>query len=171
MNRAGIATSVKHFPGLGRVRGNTDYEAHVVDRITTRHDHALAGFQAGVQAGVDMVMVSSAYYSRIDPARQAAFSSLIIGGLIRTDLKFSGVVISDDLGATAVQDLSPGKRAVTFLRAGGDLVIIGNPRLAPTMVTAVSAAAKSDPGFAAEILGKATRVIAMKARRGLADCN
>jgi beta-N-acetylhexosaminidase len=170
MNRAGIATSVKHFPGLGRVRGNTDYEAQVVDRTTTRHDHALAGFRAGVRAGADMVMVSSAYYSRIDADRQAAFSSLIIGGMIRKDLKFSGVVISDDLGAAAVRDLSPGRRAVTFLNAGGDLVIIADPRLAPTMFMAVSAAAKSDHGFGAEILGRATRVIAMKARRGLADC-
>ena len=46
MNQAGVATAVKHFPGLGGVRGNTDFMTRVVDRTTTRHDAALAGFSA-----------------------------------------------------------------------------------------------------------------------------
>ena len=74
MDAAGVATAVKHFPGLGAVRGNTDFVRHVVDRTTTRHDATLAGFAAGVHARADMVMVSSAYYAEIDPGHRAAFS-------------------------------------------------------------------------------------------------
>jgi beta-N-acetylhexosaminidase len=170
MNRAGIATSVKHFPGLGRVRGNTDFEAHVVDHSTTRHDRSLAGFRAGVKSGVDMVMVSTAYYAKIDPNHRAAFSKTVLKTMLRKDLGFVGVVISDDLAARAVRDLSPGQRAVQFLNAGGDLIIVGDPRLAPAMIKAVIAKAKADPKFAAAITAKATRVLTMKARRGLADC-
>lgn len=170
MDQAGIATAVKHFPGLGRVRGNTDFEAKVVDRTTTRQDEALAGFREGVSAGVDMVMVSSAIYASIDPDHRAAFSTVILQRLIRGDLGYTGVIISDDLAARAIRDIAPGQRAVRFFEAGGDLAIVGDPTLAPQMVRAVSAAMSSDRRFAQEITRKASRVIAMKARRGLADC-
>jgi beta-N-acetylhexosaminidase len=170
MNRAGITTSVKHFPGLGQVRGNTDFKTHVVDSSTTRHDPDLRGFSGGVAAGVDMVMVSTAFYDKIDPAHQAAFSSTVIQDMIRGDLGFHGVVISDDLVARAVRDVAPGTRAVRFLKAGGDLAIVGDSAQAPTMIKGVLGEASSDPAFAAEISAKATRVLTMKARRGLADC-
>ncbi len=63
MGEAGILTSVKHFPGLGKVRGNTDFRARVVDSSTSRTDQDLAGFGAAVESGTDMVMMSSAYYA------------------------------------------------------------------------------------------------------------
>lgn len=170
MDQAKIATSVKHFPGLGQVRGNTDFTAHVVDSATTRHDADLRGFAAGAKSGVDMMMVSTAFYARIDPKRRAAFSPIIIKRMIRGDLGFTGVVISDDLAARAVRDLVPGARALAFLRAGGDLTIVGDPRVGPAMVEAVVAEAKKDPAFAADVRTKATRVVTMKGRRGLADC-
>ena len=89
---AGIITATKHFPGLGRVRGNTDYVRRVVDATTVRHDPALAGFESAVESGVDMVMMSSAYYSRIDADHRAAFSTKIIAKMVRGDLDFTGVV-------------------------------------------------------------------------------
>lgn len=170
MDSAGVATAVKHFPGLGRVRGNTDYEAHVVDSITTRHDAALAGFSAGITAGTDMVMVSSAYYRRIDAVHRAAFSKIVIGQLVRRDQRFAGVVISDDLGTRALRSVSPGDRALRFLLAGGDLIIVGDPGQVSAMTRAVAARAKASPGFALNLRHKVTSVLAMKARRGLAGC-
>ena len=88
MDRAGVATAVKHFPGLGRVRGNTDYASRVVDTKTTRDDAALAGFRAAVDAGADMVMVSSASYRKIDAEHRAAFSTVIMDEMLREDLGF-----------------------------------------------------------------------------------
>ena len=78
------------------------------DQTTRRNDPALRGFRASVDAGVDMVMVSSAYYSKIDPEHRAAFSPVIIDTLLRGDLGFDGVVISDDLSAAAMSDLDAG---------------------------------------------------------------
>jgi beta-N-acetylhexosaminidase len=170
MNSAGIATSVKHFPGLGRVRGNTDFQADVVDSMTVRHDPALAGFIAGAKAGVDMVMVSSATYSKIDSKHRAAFSSVVIGTMIRRDLRFTGVVISDDLAANAMQDLSPGTRVIRFIEAGGDLAIIGDPTIAQRAADSVAAEAEHDPAFANLVTASATRVVQLKHRRGLARC-
>ncbi len=170
MGEADLATAVKHFPGLGRVRGNTDFSTHVVDSTTTRRDRALAGFDAAIKAGVSMVMVSSAYYSKIDRKDRAAFSSVVITGMLRGDRKFTGVVISDDLSAAAMRDLGPGQRAVRFVSAGGDLAIVGDPAQARAMAAALKAKAKGDRTFRARVEQSAARVLAMKARRGLADC-
>jgi beta-N-acetylhexosaminidase len=170
MSSAGIATSVKHFPGLGRVRGNTDFQANVVDSTTVRRDAALAGFSAGAGAGVDMVMVSSATYARIDARHRAAFSAVVIGGMVRGDLGFHGVVISDDLAAKAMQDLSPGARVINFVRAGGDLAIIGDPTIARSAANSLATEAEASRSFDALVTASATRVVELKHRRGLASC-
>lgn len=169
MDESGAATAVKHFPGLGRVRGNTDFEADVVDGQTRRGDPGLAGFQAGVDAGVDMVMIASARYRRIDPDHRAAFSPVVME-MIREDLGFGGVIISDDLAAVAFDDVPARVRALRFLRAGGDLAIVGDTGLVAEMAEAVIAEARDNPDFAAAVAAKATRVVILKFGRGLADC-
>lgn len=170
MGEAGVATAVKHFPGIGRVRGNTDFASRVVDSTTTRTDSGLAGFDAAIKADVDMVMVSSAYYSRIDAKRRAAFSPVVINTMLRQDRGFTGVVISDDLSAAALRDLSPGERAVRFVEAGGDLAIVGDPSETRAAAAALTARAKDDRDFAARVTESAGRVLELKAGVGLADC-
>jgi beta-N-acetylhexosaminidase len=165
---AGIDATVKHFPGLGRVAGNTDTTAGVTDRVTTRHDAFLAPFAAGVKAGVPFVMMATAYYSRIDPGHPAAFSPTIVTGMLRGDLGFRGVVISDDLGGAAqVAAYSLGARAVDFIAAGGDIVLTVDPAQIPQMTAAVLARAKADPKFRAQVDVAALRVLAAKQARGL----
>ena len=168
MDRAGVATAVKHFPGLGRVRGNTDYARRVVDDDTTRDGADVATFATVIDAGVDMVMASSAYYQRMDPERRAAFSPVVLTDVLREDLGFTGVVISDDLAAAAMADVDPAQRALRFLAAGGDLMIIGDPGLVAPMARAVRQRMTDDEQFAERVRQSATRVVALKARRGLA---
>src|SRR5437588_5844972 len=104
MRSAGVETSAKHFPGLGRVEGNTDYSGNVVDDATTTSD--LGSFEQAVSGGVPFVMVALAPYTRIDPSHPAALSPIVIGRVLRGQLRFKGVLISDDLGATvAVKDI------------------------------------------------------------------
>lgn len=171
MQQAGVSTSVKHFPNLGRVRGNTDLTSGVTDSTTTRTDAAMEPFVEGIAAGSDMVMISTAIYSQIDPGTEAAFSPVIVTDMLRGDLGYSGVVISDDMGAAKqVARHSPGQRAVKFLRAGGDVVINGDPSIQPQMNTAVLEQVRSDPAFADRVAQSATRVAKMKAGRGLATC-
>jgi hypothetical protein len=100
MTAAGVVTTAKHFPGLGRVAGNTDFTGDVVDDVTTPDDPYLAPFRAAVAAHVPFVMVSLATYERIDPDHLAVFSPTIIDGILRKDMGFRGVVTSDALGAT-----------------------------------------------------------------------
>jgi beta-N-acetylhexosaminidase len=172
MAQAGIATTLKHFPGLGRVAGNTDTVAGVLDSTTTADDPYLWSFQAGIDAGAPFVMISLATYSAIDPAHQAVFSPRIIGTLLRSRLGFTGVVMSDDLGAAAsVASLAPGERATAFIAAGGDFMIVGGVDAAGQMAAAVLDRTRSDAGFAAQVDSAVLRILEAKAAYGLLPCN
>ena len=171
MDAAGVATSLKHFPGLGRVVGNTDFAAGVVDTETGPGHPDLQAFAGEAGELADMVMISTAVYELIDPGVPATFSEVIIEDLLREDLGFEGVVIADDLGvAEQVSHVPPGERAVRFLAAGGDIVINAAPAVHNQMVDAVREQVRTDTDFAEEVRTKAARVLALKERRGLADC-
>ncbi|GAB3880599.1 glycoside hydrolase family 3 protein [Terrabacter terrigena] len=168
MRSTGMALTAKHFPGLGRVTGNTDTTAGVTDRVTTRTSPDIGPFRSAVAAGAQLLMVSSAIYSRIDPARPAVFSPTVITGMIRGDLRFTGVVISDDIGAArAVQAWSPGTRAINFLSSGGDIVLTVDPTVVPAMVNAVTARVATDATLRARVNAAALRVLTVKAANGM----
>ena len=165
---AQVDPTVKHFPGLGRVTGNTDTTSGVTDYTTTRHDPYLAPFGAAVRDGVPFVMMSTAIYAEIDPHNPAAFSPTIVSGMLRGDLGFRGVIISDDLGnAQQVGNYSIGARAVAFLAAGGTMVLTVDATQAAAMTAAVAARAQTDPAFKAKIDADALIVLKTKQGRGL----
>jgi beta-N-acetylhexosaminidase len=171
MSQAGIATTLKHFPGLGRVAGNTDTAAGVVDSVTTMHDPYLAAFSYGIAAGAPFVMISLATYSLIDPDRPAVFSPLIIGEMLRQRLGFTGVIVSDDLGSTAATASIPaGRRATRFISAGGELIVVSGAGAAGTMARAVVAMARADQAFRAKVDAAALHVLQTKAAYGLLPC-
>jgi beta-N-acetylhexosaminidase len=167
MADAGIDATVKHFPGLGRVTANTDTSSGVTDSQTTRTDAYLTPFADAVHAGAPFLMMSTAYYSKIDPANPAAFSPTIVTGMVRGDLGFNGVIISDSLGATQVASFTPGDRAVNFINAGGDMALTNDPSLLPAMYNAVLTKANSDSAFKAKVDTSAMRVLTAKQNRGL----
>src|SRR6476469_9830468 len=150
MRAGGVAATVKHFPGLGRITGNTDVTASgITDRTTTVDDPYLEPFRTGVQDGVELVMVGSAIYSRIDPGTNAVFSRAIVTDLLRDRLSYDGVVITDDVGAArAVAAVPVGQRATRFIEAGGDITLTARPTTVPAMHDAITTKAKANPAFA-----------------------
>jgi beta-N-acetylhexosaminidase len=169
---AQVTSTLKHFPGLGRVQGNTDDTADVVDPVTAAGDDQVSAFASTLAAttAAPMVMTSSATYSRIDPANPAAFSPVVIGDLLRGTLGFTGPVISDDLGnAVAVRSTPVGERAVRFLSAGGTLVLTVAPATFPVMLDAVAARSEADPAFAAVVDSAVRTALLAKAGAGLLD--
>jgi beta-N-acetylhexosaminidase len=166
MRSAGIAPVIKHFPGLGRVILNTDTSRNVKDTATTRTDPYLLPFRTAIQAGARWVMVSSAYYTRIDAGHIAPFSPLIMRTMLRSDLHFTGVVLSDDLcNAAQLGPWALGTRATNFINAGGTMLLCANPRAIPAMYTAVLQLAQRNPAFAAEVNAAALKVLTVKAGR------
>ena len=168
MQKGAVATAVKHFPGLGRATGNTDFDPTATDP-TVRADPLLEPFAAGVRAGSPFVMVSSATYPGIEPARRACFSSVVLRDMLRGDLGFEGVIISDSFATPSVSSVPAGRRALRFLKAGGTMVLDTNHLDAGPMSTAVLGRMKRDPAFAELVEADVRLVLAAKERFGLID--
>jgi beta-N-acetylhexosaminidase len=170
MHQSGVAVSLKHFPGLGRVAGNTDFTT-ATDTTTTVSDPYLQSFKDGMAANADFVMVALALYTKIDPNHLAAFSSVVMTQLLRNSLGFGGVIISDDLGATAaVASIPPATRAIDFLTAGGDMIISKTAAPADAMVQAIRARVAADARFRQRVDEAALRVLKAKQAYGLLPC-
>jgi beta-N-acetylhexosaminidase len=167
---AGVGATAKHFPGLGRVRLDTDTDVGATDPETNATDPYLQPFAAAVDAGTATVMVSSATYPQLDPGRLAVFSPAVLG-LLRDQLRFDGVVVTDDLGqAVELSDVPVGQRAVDAVTAGVDLVLTVRTADAAPMSGALADRATADSAFAARVDGSALRVLALKERFGLLTC-
>jgi beta-N-acetylhexosaminidase len=115
-------------------------------------------------------MVSSATYPRLDPDSPALFSSAVLG-LLRSQLGFDGVVVSDDVGtAAAVSQVPLAQRAVQSVAAGVDVVLTVSPGDALPMAQALTERATAEPAFAARVHESAGRVLALKERFALLRC-
>jgi len=171
MAAAGVLTTAKHFPGLGRVRGNTDDVAQVVDNVTTPDDPLLGSFRGAIRAGVPIVMVALATYTQIDPDHLAVYSPTVMQ-LLRNGLGFEGVIASDDMGAAvAIASIPPADRAIHFITAGGDLIVSKTVEPTRAMAAALVARASSDPTFDGLVSAAARRVLAAKDAAGLLPCS
>lgn len=168
MLAAGVAPTAKHFPGLGRVTLNTDVSAGVTDDITVRDDAYIQPFRDAVNAGVPWLMISNALYPKIDPTNLAPFSSVIVRDMVRGDLGFTGVIVSDDIcDAVQVSGVPVDRRGVDFIAAGGTMALCTNQALLPQMYQGLVAAAQGDPGFAGQVDSAALLVLESKAAAGL----
>jgi beta-N-acetylhexosaminidase len=168
---SGVTGTLKHFPGLGRVQGNTDTRSGVTDGVTTAADEQVAAFGTLAESSArPFVMASSATYARIDPHERAVFSSVVLTDVLRGQLGFDGVIVTDDVGnAAAVRDVDAGERAVRFLEAGGTMVLTVAPAIVPEMVDAVLERSAADPAFAATVRAAVLTALTAKVHAGLLD--
>lgn len=170
MRDAGVGATVKHYPGLGAVTGNTDFTTEgILDTTTTLDGEQIGAFNTTIkQAKPAMVMMSLATYQRIDSSAPAAFSSKIIDGTLRGSVGYDGVVISDSLSAAAVSGIATKDLGVRLVDAGGDLACIGDTSYVTPILDGIIARAQSDPAFAKKVTASATRVMILKYQMGLA---
>ena len=172
LRAAKVEPTVKHFPGIGRITGNTDATASgTTDTTMTRRDPHLRPFVSGVRNGAGMIMVGSAFYPRIDRQHRAVFSRRIITDVLRRDLGYTGVVVTDDVGvARSVAAVPPAERAARHVAAGGDITLTADPALVGPMLTGITTRAAKDRRFATQVLDSTTRVLTLKQRMGLITC-
>lgn len=125
---AGIASSAKHFPNHGPATTDSHEELPVIDHDTnTIESFDLPPFRAAVEAGVPMVMAGHLLYPAVDAERPVSLSPKWIS-MLREDLGFDGVVVTDDLAmAGASRGRTPGRTAVKAVKAGADLLIVSSP--------------------------------------------
>ena len=127
LQSTGVAACAKHFPGHGDTVVDSHHGLPRVDvTLEVLHERELAPFRAAVEAGVASVMTSHIVVAALDPHSPATFSRTVIG-LLRDDLGFDGVVVSDALdmaGASAETGIP--EAAVRALEAGVDLLCLGS---------------------------------------------
>jgi beta-N-acetylhexosaminidase len=161
----GIAPAAKHFPGIGGAAANTDDAVVRIPRSRAELERVdLAPFRAAIAAGAPLVMVGHGRYPALDRFRIASQSEPIIDGLLRGELGFAGVVVTDSLEARA--SLATGsleKVAERAVRAGADLLLLTGRGSYQPVYDHLLAVAKSDPAFRARVRDSAARVLALKA--------
>ena len=125
--RAGVAATAKHFPGLGSAT-----QPENTDAVPVRLPLGLselrrvdeAPYRAAIAAGVKLVMVSWATYPALDRTRPAGLSARVIEGELRQRLHFSGVTITDGIEAGALaHEGGVANRSVAATAAGADLIL------------------------------------------------
>ena len=166
LQSGGATPTAKHFPGLGRAVANTDLERSEVDASRRRLDEDLAPFREAIARGIPAVMTANATYRALDPDLPAALSPAIVEGLLRDELGFEGVVITDDLGAGAVRDvMSEPEAAAAAARAGDDVLLLAQTADAGDSLAALEQAVASGELDRAGLERSALRLLALKGRR------
>jgi beta-N-acetylhexosaminidase len=175
--RAGLLTALKHFPGHGS--STADSHEGFVDITQSWEDIELAPYRELMNAGLaDLVMVGHLYhsdYSSGDTRLPSSLSPEWISGVLRGQLGYQGVVVSDDLEMGAIREHFGLEETVTrAVRAGTDVLLFSNtakPRgsLADEVRAILVAEAERDPGFRARIEESYARIVALKQRIGVAS--
>jgi beta-N-acetylhexosaminidase len=170
LHEGGVGATVKHFPGLGGAAGNP-HVAIPTDPTTEAQwvKTQQPGFQAGVAAGADAVMVTSVYVPGLGAgSTPAVFSSSVIGR-IRTQLGYEGVIMTDSLSMYGIGAKWPlPQAAVMALAAGNDMLLLsnGDPSYEVQAINALKTAVLSGRLDRTKLHESAMRVNAMRDRWG-----
>lgn len=164
----GVSSSAKHFPG----HGDTATDSHVAFPVITHTREQWEAvdappFRAAIREGIDMIMTAHLAFPALDDSGDpATLSRAIMTGVLREELGFDGVIVTDSLGMQGVRDrYGDAEVAVRALLAGVDQLL-----MSPAMdeaYAAVLAAARSHRIRPHELNAKVTRVLRLKYRRGV----
>lgn len=126
LTKGGIVSCAKHFPGHGDTQGDTHRDIPVVDKSYAElKDNDLAPFQSAINAGVDLIMTSHIRYPQLDAESPATLSSTILNKVLRQDMGFDGIIISDSMNMGAiVNHYDPSDAAVKAMRAGITMIML-----------------------------------------------
>jgi beta-N-acetylhexosaminidase len=167
---AGIGATVKHFPG----HGDTTVDSHtglprITHDLTTLQRVDLPPFEAAIKDGVDVVMAGHLLVPSLDPDQPATLSSKILTDLLRDQLGFGGVVMTDSLWMAGIRSRveTDADAALDAFRAGADILLMP-PDIAATVArfhAALDAGEISEPRLDASV----GRILQLKQRLGLLD--
>ncbi|MDX2160812.1 MAG: glycoside hydrolase family 3 protein [bacterium] len=165
--RGGVLCSAKHFPGLGNTPTDTHYALAVIDgSVDYLWEHDLIPFRAVIDGGIESIMMTHVQFTALDAQYPSTLSPALIGGLLRDDLRFDGLVVTDCMEMKAVADLyDAGELAVLSALAGIDVVLFSHTRtLQEAAFDGMLKAAREGRLPLAHIDDANARVLALKTR-------
>jgi beta-N-acetylhexosaminidase len=125
LRAAGVIATGKHFPGHGSTTADSHLALPFVDKDRAELEAVdIAPFRAAIDAGIDAIMPAHVVYPALDPSGlPATLSEPILTGLLREELGFAGVVVTDDLGMEGIMQIAPPEESgVRAILAGADLL-------------------------------------------------
>lgn len=163
---AGLLACGKHFPGHGDTTEDSHFELPALPHDAARLESVeLLPFR-GARDVLGSIMTAHILFRALDPTRPATLSPIIIEGMLREQLGYEGLVVSDDLEMRAIADRWPaGEAAVLAIEAGCDLLLIcKDTNLAAQARDALAARARADGRFAERLASAARRVRSVRAK-------
>jgi beta-N-acetylhexosaminidase len=169
LHDGGVAATLKHFPGLGGAAGDPHSAMPTDPESLARWTATQAvSFKAGIDAGADAVMTTAVVVPGLDPSgTPALFSRAVVTGLLREQLQFQGVIVTDGLGMGGITTLyGLPQAAVASVVAGNDLVLLNSADAAyqTSAIETVKQQVRSGAIPMEQVQASAARVIAMRAR-------
>ena len=162
LQSTGVAASAKHFPGHGDTAQDSHVTLPVIDRsLDELRQRELVPFVVAIEAGTRLIMTSHIVLPQLDAENPATMSQTLLTDLLREELGFGGVIVSDALDMAGAA--SPGgmpETAIRALRAGCDLLCLGTDNTEQEVAAieqAISAAVKDgrlDPGRVDQAAGR-----------------
>lgn len=164
-----VASTLKHFPGLGAGTGNTHYETVEIDRSLEELEITeFPAFKGGIDAGADFVMVGHQIVKAAGDKLPADLSSVVVTDWLREKLGFEGIVITDSQSMGAITNIyTSGEAAIKSIEAGVDIILMPNDLRAA--VDDVEAAVKSGKLSEERIDESVIRILEKKNEMGLLD--
>jgi beta-N-acetylhexosaminidase len=171
--QAGMATVAKHFPG----HGDTSHDSHFSLPVTNESLEQLRGiallpFREAVDAGLDAIMTAHVRVPAVDDSdTPASLSKKVISDLLRGEMAYDGLVITDDLEMRAIAErMTVGEAAVKAILAGADVImVIWTPRKKHQVFESLIAAVKDGRISQSRIDESVRRILRLKAKRGTLD--
>jgi len=164
----GVLATMKHFPGIGLVERNTDRSAGVVTASEETLQTDLRPYRRAIDHNLPVVMLSNATYTAWDPDAAAGWSRAIAVDLLRGELGFEGVSITDSLDGTAnARGVSAGELAELAVAAGTDMVLLtGSERTTARIYERLLRAATVGDFDRSELTASWERIMRLKERLG-----
>jgi beta-N-acetylhexosaminidase len=139
-----IIPTIKHFPGHGDTSIDSHLELPIVNKsLMELKVLELIPFERAIDHGADVVMVAHILLPKLDKTNPASMSKAIISDLLRKQLSFKGVIITDDMTMGAITEhFDIGKAAVESVKAGSDIILVGHDynnvvKITSSLITAV----------------------------------
>ena len=155
MHSAGMAATLKHFPGHGSVLEDTHFDEAIDPRpldVLRRED--LLPFVAGIDAGADAVMMAHVSYPAVAP-EPAGYSPRWMNEILRGEMRFRGVIFSDDIGMAAAESAGGvAARIDAHLDAGCDVVLVCPPALVADSLAAMDRRPTSNAATLVSLMGR-----------------
>jgi len=164
LESAGEVPVMKHFPGIGFATQNTDMSVVTIRASLAALSPGLQPYSTAVSKAIPMIMLSNATYTAWDPLNGAGWSRAIVKGLLRDQLGFRGVTITDSLSGTAkARGIPVSTLAIRAATAGTDMILVtGSESSTQATYKALLAAAEAGQIPTTRLQTSYRRILALK---------